>query len=307
MNPPLAPAESGYVMPVVSPLRPIMRLGWRLEREGIYFGLSAALVGHAAAIFAPYFTLWMIHLTVVNMNRELTAYYKREFAVDVIADKEKEKEKPPEPAPEAVPEPEPPPPVPTAYKPPPDETQPPDEDPYPDEPPPQAAAAPDVLTVPNDGDMSGDGWDIVDSDDPNSIPGSGYSSNRGKSTKHVESKYASDKGDDNSKSKRPPRPRKPPPEPKESLARAARPRDTNWSCPFPPQADLHQIHRAVAVVSVTVGPDGRATSASVAVDPGYGFGANARRCAMSKTYQPALDKDGNKTTQTISVKVNFRR
>jgi periplasmic protein TonB len=302
MTPPVPSAESGYVTPVVSPLRPVMRLGWRLEKEGLYFGLTAALIGHAGAIFAPYFTMWMIHLTVVNMNKELTAYYKRELAVDVVEDEEEKKEDPP-PPPEPEPEPEP------VVVPKPLNEPVPQDDPdteYPDEPPPAAAAAAgDVISAEGE-DMTGEGWDIVDSDDPNTIPGSGMSTKGGTSKKHVTSRHAQKDGVDGGKGKSKRR-KHVDPEPKENLSRGAVPRDSSWNCPFPPQADLHQIHKAVASVSVTVGPDGRPTSATTSVDPGYGFGANARRCAMTKTYVPALDKNGKKITQTIVVNVNFRR
>ena len=82
----------------------------------------------------------------------------------------------------------------------------------------------------------------------------------------------------------------------------------SWSCPFPPQANVEQIDKASATVSVTVGPDGSPRGARIVSDPGYGFGAMAKRCAMGRRYQPALDFDGNPITATTPpIRVFFRR
>ncbi|MEM9696963.1 MAG: ferric siderophore ABC transporter substrate-binding protein, partial [Myxococcota bacterium] len=98
--------------------------------------------------------------------------------------------------------------------------------------------------------------------------------------------------------------------PKKSRARGAKPLGgSSWSnCPFPPQADVEQIDKAVATVAVTVGPDGRARSARVVSDPGYGFGAMAKRCALGQRYRAALNFDGSPITATTPpIRVFFRR
>jgi protein TonB len=82
----------------------------------------------------------------------------------------------------------------------------------------------------------------------------------------------------------------------------------SWDhCGFPPEADIEQVNYARVTVAVVVGPDGRAKNASVAKDPGYGFGALARRCALKEQYQPALDRSGQPITQTLTFTINFRR
>jgi protein TonB len=78
-------------------------------------------------------------------------------------------------------------------------------------------------------------------------------------------------------------------------------------CPFPPQADMAQVDRAVVDVTVTVDPTGRPTSASVVSDPGYGFGPQARRCALGMRYEPALGPSGDPiigTTPTLRFRFN---
>ncbi|HEX7669913.1 MAG TPA: energy transducer TonB, partial [Polyangiaceae bacterium] len=91
-------------------------------------------------------------------------------------------------------------------------------------------------------------------------------------------------------------------------SREAMPLSNGWDdCGFPAEADIEQINNAQATISVTVAADGRATSVSVIRDPGYGFGALAKRCALRKAYRPALDQAGNPTTATQVVKLNFKR
>jgi protein TonB len=91
-------------------------------------------------------------------------------------------------------------------------------------------------------------------------------------------------------------------------SRPAMPQTRNLSdCPFPPQADMAQVDRAVVDVTVTVDPTGRPTSASVVSDPGYGFGPQARRCALGMRYEPALGPSGDPiigTTPTLRFRFN---
>ncbi len=53
-------------------------------------------------------------------------------------------------------------------------------------------------------------------------------------------------------------------------------------------------------MAVTVGADGRAKSVAIQQDPGSGFGAQARQCAMRKAFTPALDKLGNPIVGTTA-------
>ena len=71
-----------------------------------------------------------------------------------------------------------------------------------------------------------------------------------------------------------------------------------WDCPFPPESDVEQVNFARVTLVVTVGTDGRAKSASVLSDPGFGFGRAARACALGKRYNVARDKLGRPVAQT---------
>ena len=74
----------------------------------------------------------------------------------------------------------------------------------------------------------------------------------------------------------------------------ARPRGSAWSCShlFPAAANEADVHHAVVTVVVAVSSSGRATAVNVVQDPGYGFGAAAKSCAMAQSYQAANDHAG---------------
>jgi len=83
---------------------------------------------------------------------------------------------------------------------------------------------------------------------------------------------------------------------------------TEWSCPFPEEADSSQIDDAYVTLQVSVGPEGAATAAQVVSDPGHGFGREARRCAMARRYVNGLDRDGNPIPGTTRpFRVHFSR
>lgn len=96
--------------------------------------------------------------------------------------------------------------------------------------------------------------------------------------------------------------------PAKDLSRPALPASNDWNCshlfPSDPEAGNH----AVVVIVVTVRPDGTPRSIGVMQDPGHGFGAAARACALSQRYSPALDRDGQATTaSTPPITVRFTR
>jgi hypothetical protein len=62
-----------------------------------------------------------------------------------------------------------------------------------------------------------------------------------------------------------------------------------WDCDFPPG----NTSRARVRMIVTVRPDGSAESVEIVSDPGHGFGAAARECALKQRFLPASDPDGN--------------
>lgn len=81
-----------------------------------------------------------------------------------------------------------------------------------------------------------------------------------------------------------------------------------WKCPFPPEADAEQIHRAKVVLVVVVNAAGRPKSVSVVSDPGFGFGRAARRCAMQRKFLAGVDKFGKPAeTATRPFTVTFDR
>lgn len=82
----------------------------------------------------------------------------------------------------------------------------------------------------------------------------------------------------------------------------------SWNdCPFPSEADVDNIDQAAVLVQVSVSPDGRPSMVKVVSDPGHGFGRAARTCAMQRTYQTALDRDGKSVPGVFSVNVTFAR
>lgn len=80
-----------------------------------------------------------------------------------------------------------------------------------------------------------------------------------------------------------------------------------WDCPFPEEADDEGISHAVVTLRVAVGVSGRVDKVDVVKDPGYGFGREARRCAMSKGWAAGLDRAGNPTATATLVNVSFDR
>jgi protein TonB len=83
--------------------------------------------------------------------------------------------------------------------------------------------------------------------------------------------------------------------------------ETQWNCPFPPEADVAQIDEAYVMLQVDVSADGTPSAVRVLTDPGNGFGREARPCALRKRFSPALDHDGTPIPSTIKVRVSFTR
>jgi protein TonB len=84
--------------------------------------------------------------------------------------------------------------------------------------------------------------------------------------------------------------------------------DTEWSCPFPPEADSAQIDDTYVLLTVDVRADGSVSGVKVLQDPGNGFGREARRCAPSHRFEPALDRDGTPIPGTTRpLRIHFSR
>jgi protein TonB len=83
--------------------------------------------------------------------------------------------------------------------------------------------------------------------------------------------------------------------------------ERNWDCPFPAEAELEQINYQQVRVAVTVSAQGKALDVKVIGDTSFGFGRAAQRCALGKTFVPALDRAGTAITTTIPIVVTFVR
>ncbi|AKV03818.1 Ferric siderophore transport system, periplasmic binding protein TonB [Labilithrix luteola] len=79
-------------------------------------------------------------------------------------------------------------------------------------------------------------------------------------------------------------------------------------CPFPGEADSEQIDQAYVIIQVKVKADGTAETVTIVQDPGHGFGREARKCAMRKRYNTALDVEGNAVGgMTKPFRIKFER
>jgi periplasmic protein TonB len=82
----------------------------------------------------------------------------------------------------------------------------------------------------------------------------------------------------------------------------------DWNAPFPQEADAVQMDEAYVTLEIDVRADGSAAAVRVLKDPGYGFGREARRYALTQRYTTALDHDGNAIAGKIGpIRVHFSR
>ena len=92
------------------------------------------------------------------------------------------------------------------------------------------------------------------------------------------------------------------------LSRPAMSAERDWHCAFPPEADTDQIDEAYVTLQVDVRADGTPAGVHVVQDPGNGFAAAARRCAMSMPFTAALDREGHAIAATTQrIRVHFTR
>jgi protein TonB len=93
-----------------------------------------------------------------------------------------------------------------------------------------------------------------------------------------------------------------------SRARAVALDQSAWNCPWPAEADAQQVNEQTVVLRVTVRPDGRADKVEVLSDPGFGFGAAARLCALRTAFDPARDPAGQPIAAlSPPIRVHFFR
>jgi protein TonB len=268
------------------PLAPILALGRRDLRIGAILGIAGTLTVHGAPATQAATSLGDLHDFAAQVIQKVRERLRGE--VDI------ETERPPPPPP-PPPEPEPPP----QHEAVPQKAAPTEAPP----PPPAPAQAGKVLTQepdPNEPvDLTGEGF-VTGTGDRYA---GGVTSANGTATHAVRQANASPSGVPGGRGTAP----APPPAPAEDKSRAATPDSTlSWKdCGFPPEADIDGIDNAVVFLVVTVSPEGRAKSVSVAKDPGHGFGRLARECAFRKSFVPGLDSSGKpmlKTTPPFSVR-----
>lgn len=87
---------------------------------------------------------------------------------------------------------------------------------------------------------------------------------------------------------------------------ASVPSDTKFDCVFPPPGERANLTEAQVLVKVTVEPDGKPSTVEVVKEPGGGFAAAAKRCAMGKTYTAAKNAAGQPVqAQTFPFYLQF--
>jgi protein TonB len=296
-------AAMGSPLALAGPARePLARMFGREDdrSELFYAACAAALTLHLAFIgFAMAGDLLKdLRLALADNRARLHEYFWRQYEVEV-APKPKVEEK----APEPPPEPEPPPPVPAPA---PKLPAPKDDDPYknlPAAPTPAKAAA--VLVQKENPDEPRDltANTIVNGDGTATYGQQSAAGTGDKPTLNAHPSLTGVPGGRGTASAAPP-----PPPPGPDLSRnIGLTGSTAWNCPFPAEADAEQIDQAVVTVQVTVRPDGSALSASVVSGGDHGFGRNAKACALTRRYTPALDRTGTAILSSAPVIVRFNR
>ncbi|HEY5958531.1 MAG TPA: hypothetical protein VIV60_18340 [Polyangiaceae bacterium] len=279
---------SSRTPPAYDPLARIFSLMERERRVGLSIGLAGALIVHGAGAAHGYSALLDMGAFAAAVRSAVSDDVRATVAVEV--------NKPPPPPPAPVPEPE---------KPQPQIRAPSTPQNQPQEKPPAPAQAAKVLTA--DPDPS----EPLDLTDQGFVSGEGehfaggVTSATGTSKTAVRDLNAKPGGVVGGKGTGPVVPAAP----KEDLSRPASPASRDWGdCGFPAEADVEQIDYMRLSIVVTVGTDGRAQSVTVLKDPGYGFGNQARQCALRKTYNVGYNADGKAiVTTTPPFIVTFRR
>ncbi len=276
-------------------LAPILGVGSRDIRVGLGIGVTIAALVHGYVVVRVAVALLSMGEFVREARTEAHAYFWATQEVDTAPEKKKEEAPKPE-------EPEPPPP-----EEPPEQVKqkPPEEDIYKEKTAQKAAAPPDLVTAKENGQQPED-FDGVYDHDGSQGPITGLVDPKGKGTDRVDPNQKTKIDGDPKGNGGGEKTTAPPKVDRSKPATLAG--SSEWSCPFPAEADAEGKDSAVATIVVTVKPDGSPASISVIADPGSGFGRAARRCALGRRYEPGLDKDGQKTTATTPpIRVKFRR
>lgn len=269
----------------IDPLARVLALG---DSAGKMIGVAlvVALMGHAAVgARAALLSLELIHWNQAIARR----------VHDAVWDSYDIEPPPPEP-PKEEPKEEPPPPDPVAPK----EAPPPRADAPKESPPPEAAQAGKVLAANEDPNEPVDLTNSFVQGTGDTYTG-GYSQEgaTGKKPTYNPAAQAGGSPTGTGTAPAPPRP--------DRSRKAQLMGSRDWDCPFPSEADTEQIDRASVEVEVAIGVNGKASTVRVMTDPGHGFGREARLCALRKTWDPALDRDGNPIAATQQYRITFER
>lgn len=88
----------------------------------------------------------------------------------------------------------------------------------------------------------------------------------------------------------------------------ASPSGSEWDCSSLYPAEASADESATVLVKVRVDKRGKPSTVTVMRDPGHGFAAAARACALAQTYQPARDKRGEPVAgDTPAFVIRFHR
>lgn len=266
----------------LDPLGPVLSLGESAVRVGAILGLLGALALHGAAGVQAAANLYEMEGFAVSVSQ----YVKNALQLQIEIDSTPPPPPPPVTPPPPEPEPEkapPPPPPQAANEPPP--------------PPPAPAEAGKVLTSDPDPDapvdLTGDGF----------VSGNGefrggITANAGTARTAVRDIKAQPGGVATGTGTT----AAPPKGPEPDLSRPAQPAPAAaWqSCGYPAEAQMDGIDFGLVQMAVTVDTNGRAKAVSIIKDPGSGFGAHARNCAMRLSFPVAYDKAGKPIVGTTA-------
>ncbi len=98
--------------------------------------------------------------------------------------------------------------------------------------------------------------------------------------------------------------------PPRSRARPVSLAQADWSCAWPAEADALQINHQTVVIRAAVRASGNIDHIDVLSDPGYGFGAEARQCALQNQAQfgAARNNAGDPVAGvSVPIRVHFDR
>lgn len=269
------------------PFGAVLDLGRRASRGVAMAGLLALFLHGTAAARA-----WLMPIELLHWTQHVTARVRERLWTEIDVEMRETPPEPPPPPPEeeAKPEPTPPPPVAKAVA---------KDEPPP--PPPAAAAAAPVLTQKEDPNEPVDFTNSIVTGTGNTFAG-GVTQQGGTSTVAVDNMNARANGVVGGTGA-------PTPTPGPDLSRPAKRRGgLDMDCSWPSSAEASDLDEAFVELRVSVRADGAVSNVDILKDPGFGLGAQAKRCALREAWDPALDREGKAMNGFSKVlRVRFER